>query len=390
MTVAYEAKVNYEDVYSQVKMWDVLIYNYLKSKDIVVPKRRISEKSDRYEGAYVKEPQTGMHNWVMSFDLNSLYPHLIMQYNISPETLVQEGNGEVSVDKLLEESVEIPDDGCAVTPNGARFRKDFHGFLPQLMEKMYDDRVKFKKWTLEAKQQYENTREKKYLNEISKYNNIQMARKIALNSAYGAIGNQYFRYYDRKMATAITTSGQLSIRWIENDVNRYLNRILQTDNKDYVIASDTDSIYVSFDELVSKSFGEKTDVSNDRIVSFLATVAQEKMEPFIDESYKKLARYVNAYAQKMDMAREVIADKGIWTAKKRYILNVHDSEGVRYAEPQLKIMGIEAVKSSTPAPCREKIKEALNIIINDDEKILNEFIQEFRKEFMSLLSLIHI
>ena len=384
LTVAYEAKVNYEDVYSQVKMWDVLIYNYLKGKNIVVPKRRISEKNDRYEGAYVKEPQTGMHKWVMSFDLNSLYPHLIMQYNISPETLVQEGNGEVSVDKLLEESVEIPDDGCAVTPNGARFRKDFHGFLPQLMEKMYDDRVKFKKWTLEAKQQYENTREKKYLNEISKYNNIQMARKIALNSAYGAIGNQYFRYYDRKMATAITTSGQLSIRWIENDVNRYLNRILQTDDKDYVIASDTDSIYVSFDELVSKSFGEKTDVSNDRIVSFLATVAQEKMEPFIDESYKKLARYVNAYAQKMDMAREVIADKGIWTAKKRYILNVHDSEGVRYAEPQLKIMGIEAVKSSTPAPCREKIKEALNIIINDDEKILNEFIQDFRNEFMSL------
>jgi len=384
LTVAYEAKVNYEDVYSQVKMWDVLIYNYLKSKNIVVPKRKISTKDDRYEGAYVKEPQTGMHNWVMSFDLNSLYPHLIMQYNISPETLVEEGNGEVSVDKLLEESVEIPDDGCAVTPNGARFRKDFHGFLPQLMEKMYDDRVKFKKWTLEAKQQYENTREKKYLNEISKYNNIQMARKIALNSAYGAIGNQYFRYYDRKMATAITTSGQLAIRWIENDVNRYLNRILQTDDKDYVIASDTDSIYVSFDELVSKSFGEKTDVSNDRIVSFLATVAQEKLEPFIDESYKKLARYVNAYAQKMDMAREVIADKGIWTAKKRYILNVHDSEGVRYAEPQLKIMGIEAVKSSTPAPCREKIKEALNIIINDDEKILNEFIQEFRKEFMSL------
>ena len=384
LTVAYEAKVNYEDVYSQVKMWDVLIYNYLKSKNIVVPKRRISEKSDRYEGAYVKEPQTGMHKWVMSFDLNSLYPHLIMQYNISPETLVHEGNGEVSVDKLLEESVDIPDDGCAVTPNGARFRKDFHGFLPQLMEKMYDDRVKFKKWTLEAKQQYENTKEKKYLNEISKYNNIQMARKIALNSAYGAIGNQYFRYYDRKIATAITTSGQLAIRWIENDVNRYLNRILQTDGKDYVIASDTDSIYVSFDELVSKSFGEKDDISNDRVVSFLATVAKEKLEPFIDESYKRLARYVNAYAQKMDMVREVIADRGIWTAKKRYILNVYDSEGVRYAEPQLKIMGIEAVKSSTPAPCREKIKEALNIIINDDEKILNEFILEFRKEFMNL------
>ena len=377
LTVAYEAKVNYEDVYSQVKMWDVLIYNFLKSKNIVVPKRKTSTKDDRYEGAYVKEPQTGMHKWVMSFDLNSLYPHLIMQYNISPETLVEQGNGEVSVEKLLEKKVELPDDGCAVTPNGARFRKDFQGFLPQLMEKMYDDRVKFKKWTLEAKQKYEDTKERKYFNEISKYNNIQMARKIALNSAYGAIGNQYFRYYDRKMATAITTSGQLSIRWIENKVNDYLNNILSTTDKDYIIASDTDSIYVRFDELINE-------INPKNPVDFLDKVAREKIEPYITKCYEELAEYVNAYEQKMDMAREVIADRGIWTAKKRYILNVHDSEGVRYTTPQLKIMGIEAVKSSTPAPCREKIKEALQIIINEDEKVLNKFVQEFRKEFMSL------
>ena len=377
LTVAYEAKVNYEDVYSQVKMWDVLIYNFLRSKDIVVPKRRISAKDDRYEGAYVKEPQTGMHKWVMSFDLNSLYPHLIMQYNISPETLITQGNGEVSVEKLLDKKVELPDDGCAVTPNGAKFRKDFHGFLPQLMEKMYDDRVKFKKWTLDAKQKYEDTKERKYQNEISKYNNIQMARKIALNSAYGAIGNQYFRYYDRKMATAITTAGQLSIRWIENKVNGYLNKLLSTTEVDYIIASDTDSIYVRFDELISH-------INPKNPVDFLDKVAREKIEPYITKCYEELAEYVNAYAQKMDMAREVIADRGIWTAKKRYILNVHDSEGVRYTTPQLKIMGIEAVKSSTPAPCREKIKEALQIIINEDEKVLNKFVQEFRKEFMSL------
>ena len=298
-----------------------------------------------------------------------------MQYNISPETMAIEANGEVSVDKMLEKSVEIIDDGYTVTPNGARFRKDFQGFLPQLMEKLYEDRVKFKKWSLEAKQRYENSRDKKYQNEISKYNNIQMARKIALNSAYGAIGNQYFRYYDRRMATAVTTSGQLSIRWIENKVNAYLNKILETDDKDYVIASDTDSIYVTFDELVSK-------VTPKNPVDFLDKVATEKLEPFIEKCYEELAEYVNAYQQKMEMAREVIADKGIWTAKKRYILNVHDSEGVRYAEPQLKVMGIEAVKSSTPAPCREMIKSALKVIINGDEKTLNTFIQSFRENFM--------
>ena len=383
LTMAYEAKINPNDVFSQVRMWDVIIYNFLREQNIVVPRKTQNKKYGKYEGAYVKEPQTGLHNWVMSFDLNSLYPHLIMQYNISTETMAHANNGEVNVDKMLNQEVVIPDDNHAVTPNGARFRTDVQGFLPALMEKFYTDRVKFKNWTIEAKKNYQKSKDKKYLNEISKYNNIQMARKIALNSAYGAVGNQYFRYYDEKMATAITTSGQLSIRWIEKEVNGYLNKILETENEDYIIASDTDSIYVSFDRLVHKSFNGR-EVSTERVINFLDDVATKKLEPFIVKSYTKLAEYVNAYEQKMDMAREVIADKGIWTAKKRYILNVHDSEGVKYTEPQIKIMGIEAVKSSTPEPCRDKIKEALKIIINEDEATLNSFIQEFRKEFMQM------
>jgi DNA polymerase elongation subunit (family B) len=209
-----------------------------------------------------------------------------------------------------------------------------------------------------------------------------MAKKISLNSAYGAIGNNWFRYFDLLVATAITSSGQLSIRWIERSLNTYLNKLLETENEDYVIASDTDSVYITFDALVSKVFGESTETS--KVVSFLDKVATTKLEPFINRSYELLAKTVGAYEQKMIMAREIIANKAIWTAKKRYILNVYDSEGVRYKEPKLKIMGIEAVKSSTPASCREKIKEALKIIINGDEKMLNTFIQEFRKEFMTL------
>jgi len=383
VTMAYEAKINYNDVFSQVRMWDSIIYNYLRDKNIVVPMRNISRKDSRYEGAYVKEPQTGQHNWVMGFDLNSLYPHLIMQYNISPETISADQFPNVSVNKLLNRDVDIPDDGYTLTPNGARFTKEYQGFLPGLMDKFYDDRVKFKKLTLQAKQKYEDTKDPKYLKDISKFNNIQMARKIALNSAYGAMGNQFFRYYDERVAIAITTSGQLSIRWIEGKVNEYLNKILETENEDYIIASDTDSIYVTFDELVRKSFDGRN-VSTEKVISFLDNVAKKKLEPFIDKSYKDLAEYVNAYAQKMEMKREIIADKGIWTAKKRYILNVHDNEGVRYKEPQLKIMGIEAVKSSTPEPCRDKIKEALRVIINSDEVELNKFIQDFRKDFMNM------
>ena len=269
-----------------------------------------------------------------------------------------------------------------MTPNGAFFRKDKRGFLPELMEGMYNDRVKYKRRMLDAQQEYENTGEKSLLKDIARYNNIQMAKKISLNSAYGAIGNNWFRYYNILVAEAITTSGQFAIRHIEHCLNGYLNKILETNGEDYIIASDTDSVYICFDKLVGKVFKGETDKS--KIVDFLDKVATDKIEPFIDKSYQELADYVNAYEQKMQMKREVIADKAIWVAKKRYILNAHDVEGVRYKEPKLKIMGIESVKSSTPAPCREKIKEALVIIMNEDSKVLNNFIQDFRKEFMQL------
>jgi DNA polymerase elongation subunit (family B) len=384
LTMAYDAKVNYTDVLGSVKYWDILIYNHLRKKNIVIPQKKVNKKAEKYEGAYVKDPQVGMHKWVMSFDLNSLYPHLIMQYNISPETLYSKGKvPKMSVDKLLDRKVDTSIlKGVTLTPNGALFKTDTKGFLPEIMESMYNDRVTFKRKMLEAKQQYENTKDPKLLKDISRYNNIQMAKKISLNSAYGAIGNVYFRYYELLLAEAITTSGQLSIRWIERALNKYLNNLLGTDKHDYVLASDTDSVYITFDKLVNKVFGEQPDTT--KVINFLDTIATDKIEPFIDKSYQELAGYVNAHSNKMSMKREVIADKGIWTAKKRYILNAYDVEGVRYKEPQLKIMGIEAVKSSTPAPCRQKIKDALKIIMSGDEKMLNTFIQEFREEFMQL------
>ena len=384
LTMAYDAKVNYADVFYQVRMWDNIIYNYLKKRDIVIPPKIRSDKNEKYAGAYVKEPIPGKYDWVVSFDLNSLYPHLIMQYNISPETLLEERHPTVTVDKILKEELNFElYKNYAVCANGAMFRKDFRGFLPELMEKMYGDRVIFKKKMLAAKQEYEKTPTKALEKEIARCNNIQMAKKISLNSAYGAIGNQYFRYYKLANAEAITLSGQVSIRWIENKVNKYLNNLLKTQDVDYVIASDTDSIYLNMGPLVDKFFSAK---SSDKaaIVSILDKICQEKLEPFIERSYQELADYVSAYDQKMQMKRENIADRGIWTAKKRYILNVWNSEGVQYTEPKLKMMGIEAVKSSTPAPCRKMIKEALKLMMSGTEDDVIEFIEKSRKEFKSL------
>jgi len=382
IALAYDAKVNLKDVYFQVRMWDTLIYNFLRDKNLVVPPAKRSDKSEKYAGAYVKEPIPGRYDWVVSFDLNSLYPHLIMQYNISPETLVQQRHPYATVERILNQEVD-PDPRYCLCANGSQYRKDVHGFLPEMMQKIYDERVQSKKLMLAAKQEYEKNPSKEIEKAISKYNNIQMARKIQLNSAYGAIGNQYFRYYNLANAEAITLSGQVSIRWIENKMNQYLNKLLKTENQDYVIASDTDSIYLCLDVLVNRVF-DVQDVPKERIVKFLDDACQNQIEPFITKSYEELAQYANAYEQKMFMKRENIADRGIWTAKKRYILNVWDSEGVRYAQPKLKMMGIEAVKSSTPAPCRKAIKEALTIIMSKTEEDLISYIDSFRDEFNSL------
>ena len=383
-TRAYDAKINFTDVAFQVRTWDAIIYNYLKKKNIVIPPKDRNKKDDKYAGAYVKEPKPGRYEWVVSFDLNSLYPHLIMQYNISPETLQEKRHPSATVDRLLnqEDTFELYKD-FAVCANGAMYSKDKKGFLPELMEKMYKERVIFKKRMIKAKKAYEKSPTKDLEKEIARCNNVQMSKKIALNSAYGAIGNQYFRYYKLANAEAITLSGQVSIRWIENKMNQKMNKILKTEGKDYVIASDTDSIYLHMGDLVDAVYKgrEKT---TEGIVSFLNKVCEVELEPYIESSYQELADYVNAYDQKMIMKRENIASTGIWTAKKRYILNVWDSEGVRYEDAKLKIMGIEAIKTSTPAPCRKFLKDAFKILMNGTEDEVINYIEDCRTQFYKL------
>ena len=382
LTMAYDAKVNYQDIFFQVRLWDCIIYNELKKRGIAIPPKIGSKKDEKYAGAYVKEPIPGKYDWVVSFDLNSLYPHLIMQYNISPETLRETRHPSASVERILKREIDV-DSKYATCANGAQYRKDIRGFLPELMQKYYDQRVTFKRRMIDAKKKYQKTPSKALEKEIARCNNIQMAKKISLNSAYGAIGNQYFRYYKLENAEAITLSGQVSIRWIENKMNRKINKILKTEDVDYVIASDTDSIYLNLGPLVERVY-EGREKTTEGIVSFLNKICEVELEPYIESSYQELADYVNAYDQKMIMKRENIADRGIWTAKKRYILNVWDSEGVRYNEAKLKIMGIEAVKSSTPAPCRQAIKDALKVMMNGTEEEMIDYIDKFRNQFKSL------
>ena len=374
MTLAYKGGVNYEDVLGTTAIWDSIIYRILNKFQVAVPPK-VEKSKSKYEGGYVKEPHVGSHEWVTSFDLNSLYPNIIVQYNMSPETVV-DGLTSTSVEHMLRKQTPS-DQNYALAPSGVRFTREKEGIIPAVIRQYYSERRVIKDEMLKAQQEYEETPTKALSNRISNLNNQQMAIKILMNSLYGALGNRWFRYFDQRVAESITLAGQLSIKWAERAVNEEMNKLLDTDGKDYVIAIDTDSVYINMSKLVKK-FDPKDPVK------FLDKISSEHFEKVLEKSYADLAEYTNSFVNRMEMGREVIADKGIWIAKKRYILNVHNSEGVQYKEPKLKMMGIEAIKSSTPLACRVKMKELFRIIVSGTESETQAFITNFRNEFNKL------
>jgi DNA polymerase elongation subunit (family B) len=389
MTLAYRGGVNYGDTLGTTAIWDSIIYRDLCDKGIVVQPNQDKMKTD-FAGGYVKTPQVGMHDWVVSFDLNSLYPHIIMQCNMSPETICDDIVQLVDVDRCLDKK-NTPNpwpNERAMAANGTTYKKDKQGIIPAIIEQIYADRKSTKKLMLAAQQELVNAdkSDKRLIYQLEKkvatLDNQQMAAKILMNSLYGAMGNRYFRHFDLRMAEGITLTGQLAIRWAEKAFNNFMNKIVGTKNEDYVIAIDTDSNYVSFGPLVKK-LGLDTRPTKE-IVNIIDKMVKDQFEPMIAKSYEELAKHMNSYQNKMVMEREVIADKGVWTAKKRYILNVHNSEGVEYKEPKLKIMGIEAIKSSTPAVCRDAMKNMFKVIMSGSQSNTQKAIAQFKSHFSSL------
>jgi len=376
LTMAYKGGVNYDAVMGTVAIWDSLIYRDLHSRNITIPQNEESTKG-AYPGGYVKEPQVGMHDWVCSFDLNSLYPSIIMQYNMSPETILLDDELGVNVESVLDGKVKNTHPNTALAVNGTRFDTTKPGVLPIIIQEIYNERVQHKQKQLKAEQELEliaNKSEQYSLEKrIAIAKNQQLALKILLNSLYGAMGNKWFRYFDMRIAEGITLTGQATIKWAEQHLNNYLNETLETD-KDYVVAIDTDSVYVCLDEFV-KRYNPKNPIN------FLDKLCSTALEDALTKCYDELYNTLGGIENKMVMGREVIADRGIWTAKKRYILNVHDNEGVRYTNPHLKIMGIEAIKSSTPAICRQALKDMFKRIIETDEETVQSDIQNFKNVF---------
>ena len=378
----------------------MIIHNHLlNNKGVVVPQYKRESKGNSISGGYVKDPQIGRHNWTVSFDLTSLYPHLIIGFNISPETY--RGSYEIPtskenyIDLILSGYMdnirpELLKNNFTMSGLGCFFTRDFRGFLPELMKKLFEERKIYKKKMLDAKKAIEKAKaegkSKEAIYELeklaAKYKNLQQARKINLNGAYGALSNPYFRWFDDILAESVTMSGQLSIRWIEKKINQKLNKILKTEEVDYVVASDTDSIYIRLEDIVKKTCS--SDMSKKDIVKYINKVCDSVLTPFIESEYKALAEYMNMAEEALFMKREAIGDSAIWTAKKRYVMNVYDNEGVIYENPELKMVGIEAIRSSTPQVCRENIKKAISIIMNEDEKTLIKFVEDYKNEFCRL------
>lgn len=388
VTIAYKGGVNYVDAFGTVGIWEAFIYRILRQRGLVphVKKAQHNEKQS-LAGGFVKDPQVGMHRWVVSLDLASLYPHLMMQYNMSPETFQRDGLAEVDIDAVLAGSWKN-DTPFSVAANGARFRNDKLGIIPSIIDGLYNERADTKKKMIGIEKQMELVKDQDELSTLKSQEvqlfNTQMSIKILMNALYGAVANLYFLYYINEMAEAITKSGQLSVKHAANTLNEYMNKILKTKDYDYVIYIDTDSCYLNSNELVRQMVPKEMQGDVDKVEKFLDRVAKTKLQPKLDEAYDDLAKRMGAYRNAMSMKLEKISDRAVFVAKKRYVTHTLSNEGVRYTTPKVSVTGIEAVRSSTPKVCQDKLIEAFRIIMEKDEKETQEFIANFREEFKRL------
>ena len=383
ITMAYDCKCNYNDIFSSVRTWDCLLYNHLLDRNIMIPQKK-EHYSKGFPGGYVQEPKPGKYKWVVSVDATSLYPSIIMQHNLSPEMLAENHKPiDCTVESILDRQhqLKLSDSNLSMAANGYLYRKDRQGFMAEITQKFFDDRQRYKKLMKQAEQEYEDTKNPKLLNDIAKYHNFQMARKIQLNSLFGAIGNKWFRYFDERIAESITLTGQLIIRDTAKVIDEFMNKFLGTEDEVYSFYTDTDSCYLTLDAMVEKHLNGK---SHGEIISVLDKFVEDKLVPSINGRMSELGDYMNVFDKKIDFKREAIADTGIWVAKKRYAMNVWDNEGVLYKEPKLKVMGLEIVRSSTPAPVRSWLKEAVALCLVADEQELQDYVEETWQKFKNM------
>jgi len=388
VSIAYEAKIPFDVVFFATRIWGTICCDYLLRRDIIPPIQTSYAKDDQFVGAYVKDVAPGLYKNVVSFDATSLYPSIIMGWNISPETCIKKDASLSADDFLRSKKKQIPSlveealvqNGC-LSCNGSMFTNNVRGFIPILIERTFNQRKEAKNKMLELEKEYEHSKDAKLLPRIAALKIRQSVKKILANSLYGCLGNPAFIYSSPELATAVTVTGQVIIRTAENAMNGYIRHLTKNSDKDYVIAVDTDSVYLNLDEIVTQ-IQHKTKISD--ITDFVDKICEQKIQPELKKEMDLLAKTLNCSENKIFFKREAIASAGMFIAKKRYALLVQDLEGVRFEDPKLKIMGLETARSSTPAIVRKKLKDCIKIILTKTPEELRQYVNEFYDEFMVL------
>lgn len=386
VSISYEAKINFDGVFFSTRIWESICYDYLKDHKIVPALKQFYEKDEQFIGAYVKEVVPGFYHNIVIFDATSLYPSIIMQFNISPDSLVLH-NGKWSADDYLNQPEDLKQfiqentsKGHCVAASGGVFHTDKKGFIPILIERTFNQRQEAKKMmiALEKEKEKNGDSDGSLAQRIAALSIKQSVKKILANSLYGCLGTPGFVYSSPELAIAVTTTGQLAIRTAETKINQYFEKITKKNNIDVVIAADTDSLYINMAPIV-----DQIGVEASELIDFLDTSAKKAIQPVLSKAMKELGESLGCKEQRLDFKREVIATTGIFKAKKRYALCVYDKEGVRFTEPKVKIMGMETARSSTPHLVRESLKVALKIMLTKDNNSLLEFVSDFKSEFFS-------
>lgn len=387
VSIAYEAKITYDTVFFATRIWETICADYLFQKNIVPPLKRSYNKDEQFVGAYVKDVTPGFYKNVVSFDATSLYPSIIMQWNISPDTCTKKdssinaddflGNKRKEIPEFIQEAAEF--NSCFAC-NGSMFTNGFQGFIPILIERTFNQRKEAKSRMIELEKEYEHTKNKELLPRIAALKIKQSVKKILANSLYGCLGNPAFVYSSPELATAVTVTGQVIIRKAEEAMNDYIQSLTK-DKNDYVIAVDTDSVYLNLNSIVEK-ISTKTKI--DDVTEFINQICEQKIQPEFKKEMDLLSKTLGCRDNKIIFKREAIASAGIFIAKKRYALLVQDLEGVRFTEPKLKIMGLETARSSTPIVVRNKLKDCIKIILTKTPEELRDYVDEFYDEFMKL------
>lgn len=401
INIAYLTHSRFNEALATVKPWDNFIYNMLLEDGIQIPPQKFAAKEKDIVGAYVKEPVPGKYKWIIAVDMASLYPSIAMMYNMSPETLVYKDspNPMGFMDKVLHDEPATLKliasriaEGLCTASNGSSYRQDVIGVIPRGMKMLFDTRKNVKSVQMKAaKKALEAAKKAHQPHEdleqmVQMLDAYQQALKVVANGGYGAMSNVGFRYFSIPMAEGITITGQMTIKYAGNKLNEFLNHRFKTTDVDYVIYTDTDSCYITLERFVTdvlKVPESEWPAKMQKLVDAIDMFVKKELDPMFERIWIDLCAKVGSIHNTMDMKRESICDVGILRGRKNYVLRVWDNEGVRYSEPEIKAVGVEAKRTSTPMISRNALKDCYSIMLDKTNDDLIDYLKKFKKSFMS-------